>query len=77
MTSPTEDKDAILDFESTINELEKLVKEFENDKIPLSEGLKKFEKGIELYKQCRSILNHVEEKIKILTDGLKEDDYEK
>jgi exodeoxyribonuclease VII small subunit len=43
--------------------------------VNLDESLKRFEKGIELYKKCRVTLESAEKKIKILSDSLKEIDY--
>lgn len=64
-----------LDFESSLKELEKIVKDLESGDIGLDESLKKFEHGIELYKKCRVKLDSAEKKIKILTESLKEIDY--
>ena len=63
------------DFESALKELEKIVRELESGDISLDDSLKKFEKGIELYKSCRLTLEGAEKRIKILSDGLKEIDY--
>lgn len=63
------------DFESSLKELEKIVRELESGEVNLDESLKKFEKGIELYKNCRQTLQAAEKKIKILSDSLKEIDY--
>ena len=41
------------DFEKALKELEKIVRELESGDVSLDESLKKFEKGIELYKGCR------------------------
>lgn len=62
-------------FESSLKELEKIVRELESGEVSLDESLKKFESGIELYKKCRSTLETAEKKIKILSDSLKEVDY--
>ncbi len=64
------------DFESSLKELEKIVRELESGETNLEDSLIKFENGIELYKKCRATLNSAEKKIKILTDALKEVDYE-
>lgn len=63
------------DFESSLKELEKIVRELESGEVNLDDSLKKFEKGIELYKDCRQTLQSAEKKIKILSDSLKEIDY--
>ena len=62
-------------FESSLLELEKIVRELESGDVGLDESLKRFEQGIELYKKCRLTLEGAEKKIKILSDSLKEIDY--
>lgn len=64
-----------IDFETSLKQLEKIVRELESGEIGLDESLQKFESGIELYKKCRETLEGAEKKIKILTDSLKEVDY--
>ncbi len=63
------------DFESSLKELEKIVRELESGDISLDESLQRFEQGIELYKRCRHTLEGAEKRIKILSDSLKEVDY--
>jgi exodeoxyribonuclease VII small subunit len=67
--------DNSLNFEKSLKDLEKIVRELESGEVNLDESLKKFEQGIELYKNCRSTLERAEKKIKILSDSLKEIDY--
>lgn len=64
------------DFETSLKELEKIVRELESGEVNLDESLKRFEQGIELYKNCRQTLEAAEKKIKILSDSLKEIDYQ-
>jgi exodeoxyribonuclease VII small subunit len=66
-----------VDFEKSLKELEKIVRELESGDVGLDESLKKFEKGIDLYKNCRQTLEGAERKIKILSESLKELDYNK
>ncbi len=68
-------KNSSPDFENSLKELEKIVRELESGEVSLDDSLKKFEKGIELYKQCRQTLQSAEKRIKILSDSLKEIDY--
>lgn len=63
-------------FESGLKELEKLVNDLESGELPLQDSLQKFERGVELYKNCRVTLDQAEKKIKILSDSLKELDYQ-
>ncbi len=64
-----------LNFETSLKELETIVRELESGEVNLDESLKKFERGIDLYKKCRLTLEGAEKKIKILSDSLKEVDY--
>ena len=50
-------------FEEAILELEKIVSEMDNDKLPLEESIKKFEEGMELSKHCYKILDDAEKKV--------------
>jgi len=63
------------DFENALKDLETIVRELESGDVGLDESLKKFEKGIELYKRCRLTLEGAEKRIKILSESLKEIDY--
>lgn len=65
-----------MNFESSLKELEKIVRELESGEVSLDESLKKFEQGIDLYKRCRQTLEGAEKRIKILSDSLKEIDYQ-
>lgn len=64
-----------VDFESSLKELEKIVRELESGDVSLDESLKKFEAGIGLYKKCRETLETAEKRIRILSESLKEADY--
>jgi exodeoxyribonuclease VII small subunit len=63
-------------FETSLKDLEQIVRDLETGEISLEESLEKFEQGIELYKNCRKTLDQAEKKIKILSDSLKELDYQ-
>lgn len=62
-------------FESILTKLEKVVGELEAGDLPLDKSIEKFEKGIEMYNDCREFLTSAEKKIKILTESLKEEEY--
>ncbi|MFH1047967.1 MAG: exodeoxyribonuclease VII small subunit [Patescibacteria group bacterium] len=51
------------DFGKSYHELEEIIAWFENEEIDLDEGLKKFERGLELAKICRSQLKDVENRV--------------
>ena len=56
------------DFEATIAELENLVEEMEHGDISLEESLQKFERGIELTRNCQKALQDAEQKVKMLVE---------
>lgn len=62
-------------FEEELEKLEGLVQELESGKLSLDASLNKFELGLKLYKNCKSLLNDAEKKITVLSENLKEDDY--
>lgn len=51
-------------FAKAFEELEQITKWFDSDDIDLDEGLKKFERGLELAKVCKEKLSEVENKVK-------------
>ena len=63
-------------FESSLESLEEVVHELEGGKLSLDDSLKKFEEGIKLYKGCKDLLSKAEKKITVLSESLKEEDYE-
>ena len=50
-------------FAEAFKELEEIVKWFETTEVDLEEGLKKFERGLELARKCRARLGDVENKV--------------
>lgn len=57
---PTKKKE---DFAASFAELEKISEWFETEEIDLDEGLKKFERGLELATVCKKKLSEVENKV--------------
>ncbi len=53
-------------FESSLQELEKIVRNLENGDLPLEESLKLFEDGVKLSRECQERLNRAERRIEIL-----------
>lgn len=53
-------------FESSLQELETIVRQLENGDLPLEESLKLFEKGVQLSRECRERLNQAERRIEVL-----------
>ena len=57
-----------IDFESSLNELESIVKKLEDENINLEDSVKSFEAGINLVKECQKQLEDAELKVKELLD---------
>ncbi len=56
----------VAQFESALNELEKIVGALERGDLKLEESLKLFERGVALTQQCRQSLDTAELKVKHL-----------
>jgi len=70
MTPPKKSTSSI---ESKLNDLEKILEELESGNLELDESLKKFEKGINLSRECQKTLEEAELKIKVLMGDELED----
>src|SRR5215217_6191330 len=53
-------------FESSLGELEKIVRKLERGDLPLEESLKLFEDGVRLSRECQERLNQAERRIEVL-----------
>lgn len=53
-------------FESSLQELEKIVRNLENGDLALEESLKLFEDGVRLSRECQERLNQAERRIEVL-----------
>ena len=51
------------DFEETLTELEKLVAHLEEGDLSLDESLSGFKRGIELTRQCQSVLDNAQQTV--------------
>lgn len=58
-----------LNFEQSLQQLERIVNEIEQGEVSLEESIAKYARGIELVKNCRKILDSAEQKIQLLTRG--------
>lgn len=68
MNDKTKSKKTVskMTFEECFDELEDLVNKFEQGKMPLSESIVKFERGVELIKKCSEQLSVAEKKVEEL-----------
>ncbi len=66
-------------FEELMNQLEDITNKLENEKLPLEDSVKLFEKGIEISKKCNEKLENAEKRITILlnanSDDMSEEDF--
>ncbi len=56
-------------FAQALEELERIVSEIEQGKVSLEESIAKYEQGIQLVAQCKTILDAAEKKIQLLAKG--------
>jgi exodeoxyribonuclease VII small subunit len=64
MTAKKGKSTASIDFEKSIQELEKIVDELESGQLTLEESIIAFERGIALSKLCQKRLEAAEERVK-------------
>ncbi len=57
----------VIDFESTLEQLEELVQQMESGELGLEASLKAFERGVKLTRQCQTALKNAELKVQALT----------
>ena len=66
-------KGPIVDFETTMSELESLVEKMEQGEFSLEDSIKQFERGMALARMCQKALRVAEQKVlKLAEDGSKE-----
>ncbi len=58
-------------FETSLKELERIVRRLEDGDLPLEDSLKLFEDGVKLSRECQQRLNQAERRIEVL---LKDED---
>ena len=61
------EQDKKFKFNEAIGEIEKIVKELEDDTIDLDVALKKYEQGVRLIRMCNEYLDKAELRLKELT----------
>jgi exodeoxyribonuclease VII small subunit len=60
--------ESIKDFESSIAELEKIVKQLEEGDLPLETSLALFERGVTLSRYCHDQLGAAQRRIEVLSE---------
>ena len=53
-------------FETSLKELERIVRRLEDGDLPLEDSLKLFEDGVKLSRECQERLNQAERRIEVL-----------
>ncbi len=56
-------------FESSLEELEQIVRQLEGGDLPLDRSLELFEQGVRLSRDCQKRLDEAERKVEILLRG--------
>ncbi len=56
----------LADFEKSLSELENLVEQLETGDISLEDSLKKFERGVQLARNCQQVLKNAELRVEQL-----------
>ncbi len=62
-----EERTASLNFETSLEELERIVKEIEKGDLPLERSLELFESGMRLSGECKRLLEEAESRVEVLT----------
>jgi len=63
----SEERAASLNFEKSLEELERIVKELEKGDLPLERSLELFESGMRLSSECKRLLEEAESRVEVLT----------
>lgn len=62
-----------IDFEKSLNELEKIIEKLENGNCSLEESISLFEQGMKYTNECKNALEQAEKKIITLTQAESEE----
>ncbi len=60
---------SIADFEKSLDELEKLVRDLEQGELSLEQSLAAFERGVKLTRECQSALKSAEQRVEQLVQN--------
>ncbi|QSP96182.1 exodeoxyribonuclease VII small subunit [Marinobacter salinisoli] len=59
----------IADFEKSLDELEKLVRDLEQGELSLEQSLAAFERGVKLTRECQQALKNAEQRVEQLVQN--------
>lgn len=65
----TAEKNVEKNFETSLEELEQIVRQLESGDLPLDRSLELFEQGVRLSRECQKRLDEAERKVEILLRG--------
>jgi exodeoxyribonuclease VII small subunit len=57
-----------IDFEASLDQLEKLVENMEDGELSLEDSLSAFEQGVKLTRECQQALQDAEQKVQLLME---------
>ncbi|HLV76668.1 MAG TPA: exodeoxyribonuclease VII small subunit [Marinobacter sp.] len=66
MAGESNQSTSIADFEKSLDELEKLVRDLEQGELSLEQSLAAFERGVKLTRECQSALKSAEQRVEQL-----------
>ena len=73
-TTPAQDSSPVADFEQSMQSLEDLVARMETGEMTLEESLAAYERGVGLYRHCKTALEQAELRVRLLSDPANPDD---
>ena len=65
---PKKEQQPAVDFEQSLDELEKLVIQMESGELSLDESLNQFQRGVKLTRHCQQLLENARQTVEKLTD---------
>ncbi|MEC7815463.1 MAG: exodeoxyribonuclease VII small subunit [Pseudomonadota bacterium] len=69
MADETKSTTSIADFEKSLDELEKLVRDLEQGELSLEQSLAAFERGVKLTRECQTALKSAEQRVEQLVQS--------
>ena len=69
MAGESNNSTSIADFEKSLDELEKLVRDLEQGELSLEQSLAAFERGVQLTRECQSALKSAEQRVEQLVQN--------